>query len=256
MKYYAHLFLNNLPYIEEEVRYVAGEKQVCLVIPTSINQIKRGRQGNWLMSLRLVDALPNPKLITHNIHLICLNQEEVDKARQRGYYERIHRLGRVRVMDDSPEKKIDRRNKATDIKSDGIIILSDIPKQVIFRNAENNNRYIKDLIFRSESDRRYVYSGVICIDDIPTDEIKTDPNTGKKYINTRFQKLKYLDTYMNTHQLVIVTKSGDEIEIGKFKEWVAKQNIDNTPPSVPPSEPKGLSVERFSTPDSIDGIRF
>lgn len=261
MNYILHLFLNHLPLVEQEVRYVDGEEQECLIIPTKINQLKKGRQGNWLMTLRINEEAPNAKLITHTAQLGYLNWDEVYKARDAGYYERSKHIGRMRVHDRTPAKKIDRTNKATDIRCDGVIVLSDIPKKLIFRNGENAKRYISNLAFRAYGDSGTLYTGAVCIDDIPRDRILTNADNGKKYINVRFKKMESLDTYLNTHQLVIVDGDGAEIEIGRFKEWVRP---DAQKAERPPREGsrdefldvRDTEINQRQTPESIDGMRF
>lgn len=256
MDYITYLFLNHLPLVEQEVRFVNGEEQTCLIIPTKINQLKRGRNGNWVMPLLFKERPPNAKLITHEAELIYLSAEEADKARAFGYYDRTMRMGRVRVHDRTPSRKIDRTNRTTDIRCDGVIVLSDIPKSMIFRNGENDRRYIDRLSFRSYSDDVLLYTGSVCIDDIPRGLILTNPDNGKKYINVIFKRMEKLDTYLNTHHLVMVTESGSEIEIGRFKEW---RRTDAAPPprqAPPDMERHDTTVTPRPAPKSIDGIKF
>ncbi len=250
MNYIAYLSLNRLPYVEEEIRLVNGEEQVCLIIPTKINQLKKGKTGNWLITLRLSEKPPNEELITHTVQLGYLNWDEVDKARQTGYYNQTQRMGRVRVHDRTPSKKVNRVNNASDIECCGTIILSDIPKCLIFRNGENDKRYVKLVKLQSVTDDTIVYLGTICVDDIPRDAIQTESCTGKKFINTFFCKLERLDAYMNTHKLVIVRKEGAEIEIGRFREFRKDGG------SGPILQQERISTANPQPPEEINGIRF
>lgn len=257
MNYIAYLFLNHLISVSEETRFVDGREQVCLVIPTETNQLKRGKQGNWLMTLRISESQPNAAMRTHVLQLGYLNYEEVGKAKNAGAYERSQRIGNVYEHDHTPSKKVNRTNNATNIKCYGKIVLSDIPKDLIFSNAENAKRYVSNLHFKFYSDRHRIYTGCVCIDDIPRDEIRTDADTGKKYINAAFKRMPKLDTYMNTHHLVIMTKDGSEVEIGRFKEWVAEDKTESAPPPASaPTQEHTTTVNPRDTSFSIDGIKF
>lgn len=250
MDFFCQMFWNHLPSVMTEKRIVDGIEQDCLVIPTRVNQIKKGRTGNWMSSFRIVECPPNEKLITHEIQLGYLDWDEVNKAREHGYYNRTQHMGRVRIHDRTPSRKIDRINHAQDIVCNGTIILSDIPKSRIFRNAENDMRYVEDLKFRSLTDDTFLYIGSICVDDIPLDDIQTEPYTGKKFVNAVFRRLERLDTYMNTHQLIIDRDDGSEIEIGRFKEFRKEGE-----PAVTPQEEHTTTVNP-RPPESINGIKF
>lgn len=240
-----------------ETRFIDGKEQVCLVLPTQANQMKKGRQGNWLSVFRLSEREPNAKMITHDVQLGYLNWDETDKARQQGYYKRSQFLGRVRVHDRTPSKKVDRTNHGTDLTCDGVIMLSDIPRKLIKPNAENGKRYVSNLVFKTIGDASSIYTGAVCVDDIPKEHIQTNPETGKKYVNVRFVKTKYLDTYMNTHQLIIATDDGSELEIGKFKEWRRIDGKEVKPQAVDiDAEVHDTPVNQRQVPESIDGLRF
>lgn len=256
MNFLAYLFLSHLPYVETETRFIDGQEQVCLILPTESNQIKRGKQGNWMMMLRLAERPPNVKQITHDIQLPYLTEKALEKSRREGYHDRTAHMGRVYVHDRTPERKIDRTNRSSDICCDGIVILSDIPKNLIFRNAENAKRFLGNLTFKSNVDNGLIYTGSVCVDDIPPHHIKTDPNTGKKYVNTRFKKIEKLDTYMNTHKLVIITDEGSELEIGRFKEWQKTGGRTITPMPVRPEDIHDTGVNQRQAPESIDGLKF
>ena len=243
--------------MEVESRIVNGREEQCLIIPTKTNQIKRGKQGNWMMMCRLAELAPNAKMQTHDIQLSYLTEEDLQKSYDFGYHKRTAHMGRVYEHDRTPSKKIDRTNHAEDIKLDGKITLSDIPKELIFSNAENAKRYITNLTIKAFPDDGLIYTGSVCLDDIPREDIQTDLSTGKKFVTTRFSKLPKLDTYMNTHQLFIKREDGTEIEIGRFKEWISEKGR-TTRTSVQPNfdEIHNTSVNQRQTPDEIGGIKF
>ena len=254
MNYIAYFFWNHLISVKEERRVIDGKEEICLVIPTVTNQLKRGKKGNWYSICRLAESEPNANNQTHDMQLTYLSETEVQKSYDFGYHKRTAHLGRVYEHDRTPSKKLDRTNYAQDLRLDGVINLSDIPKSDIFRNAENNKRYISNLMFRTTPDNGVVFMGSICIDDIPRDDIQQSPDTGKKFVLVRLVKLKLLDTYMNTHQLIIARPDGSEIEIGRFKEFHA-QNF--TPQQTrSPEDIHCTSVNQRPRPDSINGIKF
>lgn len=206
------------------------------------------------MMTRLAELPPNARMQTHELQLCFLTEDELKKSFACGYHERASHLGRVYVHDITPSKKIDRSNRATDITCDGIIVLSDIPKHLIFRNAENDKRYISNLTFKAYDNDNIIYTGAICLDDIPFKFILTNLDTGKKYIKARLKKMEALDTYMNTHHLVIISESGTEIEIGRFKEWKNTRQTITEPQSFEGDHNVGDNQRQ--TPLSIDGIKF
>lgn len=261
MDYISLLFLNHLPDVREELRIVDGKEMPCLILPTEPNQIKKGKGGNWLMYLRMSECDPNARQQTHWLQLGYLDYDNYNKSVAAGYYKRTQHLGRVYEHDHTPEKKVDRRNNATDMCCRGVITLSDIPKELIVVSGLNRKRYVTDLCFKSHTVQHTVYTGCICIDDIPRDEIQTDANTGKRYINAAFIRMPKLDTYMNTHHLVIMTKDGSEIEIGRFREWVADGKANpgtqnNTPVQNGNGTEHTTTVNPRDTSFSIDGIEF
>lgn len=256
MNYLAYLFLSHLPYVEVENRLINGKEEPCLIIPTKTNQIKKGKQGNWMMMCRLAELPANERMQTHDIQLSYLTEEELQKSYDFGYHKRTAHMGRVYEHDRTPSKKLDRTNNASDVRLDGIIILSDIPKDLIFRNGENAKRYIQGLTIRGTPDNGIIYTGSICVDDIPRQDIQTDPNTGKKFISIRFIKLPILDTYFNTHQLIIARPNSDDIiEIGRFKEWRKEGYVPTSAPQQYPTPPN-TGVNQRNTPSEINGIRF
>lgn len=255
MDYLAYLFFNHLNCVTTEIRHVDGEEQVCLVIPTKTNQIKRGKRGNWLMILNLREMDPNPDMISHRMSLFYLTKEAHQRDKALGRHRQTQRMGRVYVRDDTPSKKLDRTNRATDIICEGIIMLSNIPETSMSFNNQDKKRYLPNTVFKPYGDDSAVYTGMIGVDDIPKEYIQTDSNTGKKYVKCRFCKLEILDTYMNTHHLVIKAQDGSEIEIGRFKEWSKTDSNPSAPNPTPPEE-HTTTVNQRQTPQSIDGIKF
>lgn len=201
------------------------------------------------MTMRLSECPPNEKLITHDMQLGYLNWDEVYKARAMGYYDRTQRLGRVRVHDRTPERKIDRTNKTRDIACRGTVVLSDIPSSLMFRNGENDKLYVDNLVFRGTSDDSFIYTGCICISDVPPEDIKTEQYTGRRYVDTVFRRLYNLDTYMNTHQLIIAKDDGSEIEIGRFREFMKNG-------ASAPIEEMRHNTTISQRPSEINGIKF
>lgn len=254
MDYLVYVFLSKLPLVLEETRYIEGREQKCLILPVESNQIKKGKQGNWLMILRLAECQLNARMQTHDVQLMYLSEDYIKKYQANGIRDRTMRMGRVYAHDRTPSKKIDRTNNASDLLCDGVIILSDIPKDMIFRNDQNDKRYVSNLTLKNIGNDSTIHTGSICIDDIPRQMILTNPETGKKYVNVRFKKLDKLDTYMNTHILVATNKEGSEIEIGRFKEWSKVGDTPSNPSNTEESQHNTTVVPRI--PQSIDGYRF
>lgn len=254
MNYLAYWFFSKMPCCLEQKMIIDGKEEVCLVLPVKANQIKKGKHGNWIMMCRLAECEPNERMQTHDIQLSYLSEEDLQKSYDFGYHKRTAHMGRVYEHDRTPSKKIDRTNRAHDIDLRGNICLSDIPRDLIFANAENAKKYISNLTFKGLHDENFIYTGCICLSDIPKEDRWQDPNTGKKYVSVRLIKLKSLDTYMNTHQLIIARQDGTEIEIGKFKEfqktnYIPPQNIQYPAPLNMNDNPKDL-------PSEINGIKF
>lgn len=205
------------------------------------------------MMCRLAECEPNERMQTHDVQLSYLTEEEVKKSYDFGYHRRTAHLGRVYEHDRTPSKKLDRTNNARDIDLRGDICLSDIPRDLIFANAQNAKKYISNLTFKGLYDENYIYTGSICLSDIPKEDRWQDPNTGKRYVSTRLIRLHQLDTYMNTHVLVIARPNSDDlIEIGRFKEWKREGYV----PPQNPQYPTPPSPPERNIPDSISGIRF
>lgn len=227
MDFIAHFFWDKLIYTEEEIRVINGKEEVCLIIPTKTNQLKKGKQGKWLSTFRIIAVPPNEEMITHEVQLGYLNYNEVDKAKKMGAYGRTQLLGRVREHDRTPSKKVNRDNSmATDLIVDGAICLDNIPDELLIRNPDINKYFFKCTFKRKGNDGTAIFStGTICIDDIPQQCIVVNPHTGKRNVRCRFKRSEYMDTYYNTHELVCIMQDGSEIEIGRFREWTQATKI-------------------------------
>lgn len=206
------------------------------------------------MMCRLAECEPNARGQTHDIQLSYLTSEDLQKSYDFGYHRRTAHMGRVYEHDRTPEKKIDRTNNATDIRLDGIVVLSDIDKTLIFRNAENQKRYLSNLTLRGMQDTGMIFTGSLCVDDIPRLDIQTNPENGKKFINVRLRKMERYDTYFNTHELVIARPDGECVTIGLFKEW---RKDGYVPPSAPMQYPEvPNNNNQRDLPTQINGIKF
>ena len=250
----AVLFLSHLAHVTEEVRFVDGIEQPCLVIPTVTNQIDKGRTGNWMLHFIFKEQPPNPKGYTHIMQLIYKTPKHTAEAKRKGIWKPTMRMGRLYEHLKTKELTIDRTNHATDIRLDGILVLSDIPKRRLRLNKNTGKRLLENLTIKSFNDDRIIYTGAVCVDDIPKDRIKTNPDNGKKYVHVRFKKMERFDAHENTHRLILVSDNGSELEIGLFKEWV-KDGRQSTPPN-PENEIHDTGVNQRQTPESIDGHRF
>lgn len=230
--------------MESEVRMVNGKEEVCLIIPTKTNQLKKGKRGNWLSTFRIVAVPPNEEMTTHEIQLGYLNYDEVDKAKKMGVYNTSQRLGRVREHSRDNFKKIDRDNsKATDIVVDGAICIDNIPDELLVHNPQTNKYYLRCTFRRKGNNGTAIFAtGTICIDDIPDECIVANPHTGKRNVRCRYKRSEFMDTYYNTHELVCIMSDGSEIEIGRFREWtqatktqkrIAKFQANENPQDAP-----------------------
>lgn len=260
MDYLAVMFLSHLAHVTEEVRFVDGIEQPCLVIPTKTNQMNKGRTGNWALHFIFKEQPPNPKGYTHIMQLIYENPGKTAEAKRKGTWEPTMRMGRLFAREKGKKyESVDRTNYATEIRLEGTLILSDIPKNKLVLNKNTGKRLLGNLTIKANESDTTIFTGAICVDDIPKDRINTDLNTGKKYIHIRFLKMNKFDVHGNTHILVLVSNNSSEIEIGRFKEWVKE---GKTPVSPPPSQQPNESeihdtgVNQRQTPESIDGLKF
>lgn len=232
---------------------IDGKEQTCLILPVDDNQIIKGKWGNWVMRLHLYEVPPNIEGISHRAGLVWNDKKTADKWEKDGTLDRVLHLGRVRPYIKETIPKIDKENYSEDIDLHGEIILSDIPKKQFWRNHQSKKWYIPNLRLKSMYDDAKIWTGSICISEIPEHHILEYPDSGKKYVKVRFKKIKKLDVYMNTHTLIIDTKDGSQIEIGRFREWKKQGEVIKN--EIPPQEIHDTPVNQ-RTPESIDGLRF
>lgn len=254
VEYVGYIFLNHLPCVYEEVKMVNGHEEPCLILPIRQNQIRRGRAGNWFLHFHCSEAPPNENMQTHTISLRYENSDERRRIMRSGFGKKTERIGQLLEQtgrDCLPT--INYKNEAGEIRCEGSIVLSDIPRRYVRCNSQNRKQYVEGLIFRSPYDPETIYTGTLCIDDIPRHYIYIHKETGKRYVKCVFKKSKYMDIFMNTHQLVLITKDGSEIEIGRFKEF---KKIDEE--AVEYQEPieHRTTVTPKPIPKKIDGLNF
>lgn len=187
MYYVGTLFISKFPFAFEEQRMINGREQTCLVIPCEAGQMERTRYGAWFCRLVYHVVPPNPQQRLARIALGFKNMDEVEKSKNLGYYETSANLGYLFVADETgDEAKLDKTNKMTNIYCEGRLFL----------------------------------------DSIDREDIKTDPRTGRKYVDFTFRKSRLLDAFGNSHEVVVRTDYGEH-QIG-----VARQiDIEPSPES-------------------------
>ena len=188
MYYVGTLFISKFPFAFEEQRIINGREQTCLVIPCETGQMERTRYGAWFCRLIYRLMPPNPQQRLARIALGFKNMEEVEKSKNLGYYETSENLGYLFVADETGnEAKLDKTNKMTNLYCEGRLFL----------------------------------------DSIDREDVKTDPRTGRKYVDFTFRKSRFLDAFGNSHEIVVRSDYGEH-QIG-----VARQ-IDIEPsPDIP-----------------------
>lgn len=178
MYYIGTLFISKFPFAFEEQRIVNGVEQTCLVIPCEAGQLERTRYGAWFCRLRCEICPPNPSQRVLRIGLGFKNVEELEKAERMGYYDKASRLGHLFVAsDDDDEKKIDKTNNMTQLYCEGRLF----------------------------------------VDSIAREDIKTDPRTGRKYVDYVFRRSRLLDAFGNSHEIVVKTDYGEH-QIGVARQ--------------------------------------
>lgn len=185
MYYIGTLFISKFPFAFEEQRMINGREQTCLVIPCEAGQMERTRYGAWFCRLVYHVVPPNPQQRLAKIALGFKNMEEVEKSKNLGYYETSENLGYLFVADETgDEVKLDKTNKMTNLYCEGRLFL----------------------------------------DSIDREDIKTDPRTGRKYVDFTFRKSRLLDAFGNSHEIVVRSDYGEH-QIG-----VARQiDIESSP---------------------------
>ena len=232
---------------------IDGKEQTCLILPVDDNQLRKGKWGNWMLSLRMMEEPPNPKGYSHSLALQWKDKGGLEYAQKSGIAKRTRKMGTAVAYDSRKVTEVRNQNFVEDVELVGEIVLSDIPKKQFRKQRQNKKWYIPYLQFKSMYDDAKVWTGSICISDIPENHILEYPDSGKKYVKVRFKKMDKLDLYMNTHTLIIDTKDGSQIEIGRFREW--KKNGEVIKNEIPPQEIHDTPVNQ-RTPESIDGLLF
>lgn len=187
MYYVGTLFISKFPFAFEEQRIVNGVEQTCLVIPCEAGQIERTRYGAWFCRLVYNIVPPNPQQRLAKIALGFKNMNEVEKSKNLGYYETSRNLGYLFVADETGnEAKIDKTNKMTNLYCEGRLFL----------------------------------------DSIDRGDIKTDPRTGRKYVDFTFRKSRLLDAFGNSHEIVVKSDYGEH-QIGVARQIDIEPSPDN-----------------------------
>ena len=144
-------------------------EKTCLVIPCDEAQMFRASGGGWAIRLKVTEVAPNPQLKSHKIRLGYRNYDEVHKAERMGYYKECNNLGYMLVRNPAPEMKKDYTNNMTEIHC----------------------------------------KGKIFVDSIQREDIKTDPLTGRRYVDFEFRKTPKIDILGNSHEAVVKTRYGE-----------------------------------------------
>ena len=178
MYYVGTLFISKFPFAFEEQRIINGREQTCLVIPCEAGQMERTRYGAWFCRLIYRLMPPNPQQRLARIALGFKNMEEVEKSKNLGYYETSENLGYLFVADETGnEAKLDKTNKMTNLYCEGRLFL----------------------------------------DSIDREDVKTDPRTGRKYVDFTFRKSRFLDAFGNSHEIVVRSDYGEH-QIGVARQ--------------------------------------
>lgn len=216
------LFLNKLPTVYTEIRMIDGREEKCLILPMRDNQIFKTKDGDYTLKIRHYPTRPNPQQITHNVALQPQSGREYLRLKKLGKTRRMERLGYTYAFSEEDlERRRPRDNsKAADIIADGEICLDDIPPYLIHENRALKKHFAR-CTFKavSHDGTPILVTGTLDLDEIFPRYIWTNPETGKRMVNCRFKKMEYMDRYYNTHALVVITPTGTELEIGRFREW-------------------------------------
>lgn len=189
--YFGTFFISKLPFCREKMEIINGVEKQCLVIPCDEAQMTRTRNGSWALKLQLSEVEVNSQMRTNSIRLGYRDNEEVEKAKRLGYFKSAKNLGYLYLSSYDKELKADYTNNMTPILCNGKLFL----------------------------------------DSIQNDDIKTDPMTGRKYIDFSFRKTKVLDSFGNSHE-VIVGDCESEHQIGVAKEIpIEHGEITTNPPT-------------------------
>lgn len=205
--YFGTFFISKLPFCFEKQEMVNGVEKTCLVIPYDEAQMGRARNGAVFLKLMINQLNPNPQLRTHKIRLGFRDYNEMAKAQRLGVFERANNLGFLYLRSDDPSAKVDYTNNMTQIFCDGKLFL----------------------------------------DSIQREDIKVDHMTGRKYIDFSFRKTPKLDSFGNSHEVIVRTEYGEH-QIGVAKELRDKD--------TQPSENTQQTTENKQTPSEYDGYKW
>lgn len=187
MYYIGTLFISKFPFAFEEQRMINGREQTCLVIPCEAGQMERTRYGAWFCRLNYRLVPPNSQQRLARIALGFKNMEEVEKSKNLGYYETSENLGYLFVADETgDEAKLDKTNNMTNLYCEGRLFL----------------------------------------DSIDREDIKTDPRTGRKYVDFTFRKSRMLDAFGNSHEVVVRSDYGEH-QIGVARQIDIEPSPEN-----------------------------
>lgn len=254
MNFNAFFFIERLYGVTEELRYVDGQEQVCLVIPTVPNQIYKGRTGGWYMQLFIHSTEMNEKGRSHFLRLQFRDMDGVRKAKREGWFNQVNNLGNVYPNIVLP--KIDWTNRSQKIELHGYLNLSDIPAQLIRTERANNKKYLQNVKIMDPSDANIIYVGSICLTDIMPKFRYRDSNSGKYFTKVIFKTSDRLDYGMNTHLIYATDNNGSMIEIGRLREWRKDQPVPVEKRENPQAPPNPTAQNNQRPPRSIDGMKF
>lgn len=254
MRYFAFFNIGRLHGVTEELRFVQGKEQVCLVIPTQTNQMYKGRNGEWNMQLNLFDGLSNDKGRSHILQLQFRNMDEMRKAKAEGWQPIVNNLGNVYPEVKAP--KVDRTNHCANIELHGYLSLSDIPQRLVTEHRATKKKYLKNVQVADPTDPNIIYTGAICLTDVLQQFRLKSPETGKLYVKVIFKTSDKLDYGMNTHVIYATDGKGTKIEIGRLKEWRKDQPVLVEKKDNPQTMPNPVAQNNPRPPRSIDGMKF
>jgi hypothetical protein len=202
-----------------------------------------------------------PSGATHKVAMLYHNREEIEKARLSGRRNRSEYCGKGYIWIKDDEKLKDYSNEnATDIYVKGEIYLDNIFPSDIISDPFKGHRHFK-CSFRAVKNGTPIYlNGYVMMSDIMDEDIVINPNTGKKTLPCVLRKLKMSDPFFQTHGLYLTRKDGNEIEIGRFKEYKEATEINQRIVSAQEElDPQVLENEEElpkQPPIYLDGYKF
>lgn len=208
--YVGTFFISKLPFCFEKQEMINGVEKTCLVIPCDEAQLDRTRYGAWFLRLKCAEVPPNPQQRAIKLKLGYRNKPEVEKARRLRYYKETLDMGYlfVDMRDGDDSRKRDKTNNMTHIFCDGKLFL----------------------------------------DSIQREDIKVDPQTGRKYVDFAFRKTQYLDAFGNSHEVIVRNDYGEH-QIGVAKE-IRNNECYFTQPTENGNQQQS---ENKQTPSEYDG---